>query len=329
MVGASSRPPLPPSTPLEGLPEAVAAEALWWERHIVEVVRGVPPQAPAGRRPKPEYDPAAVSLTRREQAQAAELTVAGRPVTASAVAKRRRRYEARGLTGMADHRGGKPASLYGQVDPAVVEAMQQTIAEAERESSRTATYLFWRTSQILETAHRPSIVELPSQRSLYRLLDKLSAGKHTTGSARTRRSLADRPGGPFGEADAWAPGEVMQMDSTPLDVLVRLDDGVSGRVDLTGNDRCRDQDREGGRAAACHQVGGRQRAAGPRRHPRADAAGQQHQLSPVGQATNPGAATAFPAGRSPPKSHSRTAAHPPAGPDQSSKPSGSAACPTR
>src|SRR5206468_1483469 len=46
--------------------------------------------------------------------------------------------------------------------------------------------------------------------------------------------LADRPDGPFGQADAWAPGEVMQMDSTPLDVLVRLDDGVVGRVDLTG-----------------------------------------------------------------------------------------------
>ena len=58
MAVASSRPPLPPSTPLEGLPEAVAAEALWWERHIVEVLRGVPPQAPAGTRPKPEYDPA-------------------------------------------------------------------------------------------------------------------------------------------------------------------------------------------------------------------------------------------------------------------------------
>ena len=26
----------------------------------------------------------------------------------------------------------------------------------------------------------------------------------------------------------------MQIDSTPLDVLVRLDDGVTGRVDLTG-----------------------------------------------------------------------------------------------
>ena len=234
MVSASSRPPLPPSTSLEGLPEAVAAEALWWERHIVEVLRGVPPQAPAGTRPKPEYDPAVVSLTRREQAKAAELTAAGRPVTASAIAKRRGRYEARGVAGMADHRTGKPASPHGRADPAVAEAMRQAIAEAEQESSRTATYLFWRTGQILEAAHGREAVELPSQRSLYRLLDKLSAGKHTTGSARTRRSLADRPDGPFGQTDAWAPGEVMQMDSTPLDVLVRLDDGVVGRIDLTG-----------------------------------------------------------------------------------------------
>jgi Mu transposase, C-terminal len=33
---------------------------------------------------------------------------------------------------------------------------------------------------------------------------------------------------------ACAPGELMQIDSTPLDVMVRLDDGVVGRVDLTG-----------------------------------------------------------------------------------------------
>ena len=33
---------------------------------------------------------------------------------------------------------------------------------------------------------------------------------------------------------AAAPGDVMQIDSTPLDVLVRLDNGVPDRVDLTG-----------------------------------------------------------------------------------------------
>jgi hypothetical protein len=234
VVSAPSRPPVPSSTPLDGLPEAVAAEALWWERHIVEVLRGVPPQAPPGTRPKPEYDPVQVPLTRREQAKAAELTAAGRPVTASAIAKRRRRYEIHGVAGMVDRRTSKPVTRHGRADPLVVEAMRQAIEEATQPSSRTATYLFWRTQQILDATHGQGVVELPSQRSLYRLLEKLSAGKHTTGSARTRRSLADRPDGPFSGTDAWAPGEVMQIDSTPLDVLVRLDDGVVGRVDLTG-----------------------------------------------------------------------------------------------
>ena len=102
MVSASSRLPLPPSTPLDGLPEAVAAEALWWERHIVEVLRGVPPQAAPGTRPKLEYDPASVSLTRREQAKAAELTAAGRPVTASGIAS------AGALRGPRRGRDGRP-----------------------------------------------------------------------------------------------------------------------------------------------------------------------------------------------------------------------------
>jgi hypothetical protein len=234
VVDAPSRSAVPSSTRLEGLPEAVLAEALWWERHIVEVLRGVPPQAPPGTRPKPEYDPTRVSLTRREQAKASELTAAGKQVTASAIAKRRRRYELFGVAGMADRRSDKPVTPHGRTDARVVEAMRQAVEEATGQSTRTATYLFWRTRQILDAAHGPGVVEMPSRRSLYRLLEKLSAGKHTTGSARTRRSLADRGDGPFGEADAWAPGEVMQIDSTPLDVLVRLDDGVVGRVDLTG-----------------------------------------------------------------------------------------------
>lgn len=47
-----------------------------------------------------------------------------------------------------------------------------------------------------------------------------------TGSARTRRSLADQPEGPFRYEQVAAPGELMQIDSTPLDALVRLDEGV-------------------------------------------------------------------------------------------------------
>ncbi len=233
LIGVPPRTPLPQVTPLDGLPEAAVAEALWWERHIVEVLRGIPPDAPAGTVPEPPYDPRSRSLTRREQAKAAELTAAGRPVTASAIKQRRRRYEARGLAGMVDHRIDKRAPPYGRADARVVEAMRRAIGEATGASTRTASYIFWRTGQILTTAHGAGTVDLPSRAGLYRLFSALSAGKHTTGSARTRRSLAARPDGPFAHLQVNAPGEVMQIDSTPLDVMVRLDDGVAGRVELT------------------------------------------------------------------------------------------------
>jgi hypothetical protein len=41
------------------------------------------------------------------------------------------------------------------------------------------------------------------------------------------------PAGPFTPTLAARPGELVQVDTTPLDVLAVLDDGVDGRVELT------------------------------------------------------------------------------------------------
>ena len=234
VLDARPRPGVPPFSVLDGLPGEAVQEALWWQRHIVEVLRGVPPDAVEGTVPRPEYDPAVFALTRREQAKAAELTAAGRPVTASAIAKRRRRYQEQGLPGMVDHRVVKRMPPHGRADAALVAAMRQAIGEAADESTRTAAFVFRRTRQILAESGGAETGKLPTERTLYRLFDRLEAGRYTTGSAKTRRSLAARPEGPFGQVPVTAPGDLMQIDSTPLDVLVRLDNGIPDRVDLTG-----------------------------------------------------------------------------------------------
>jgi hypothetical protein len=82
-------------------------EASWWEAHIVEVVYGTRPDAPAGMHPRPAYDPERTTLTGRERAKAAELTEAGRPVTASTVKHRRQRWEEHGLAGLAGYRAAR------------------------------------------------------------------------------------------------------------------------------------------------------------------------------------------------------------------------------
>lgn len=107
-----------------GLPGEVRANARWWERHIVEVLTGLPPDAPAGSAPHPDYDPARRSLRQRELAKHAALTGAGHKVGLSTLKRLRRRYELQGLPGLIDQRyaraiqGGPPG---GRTDPRVVE----------------------------------------------------------------------------------------------------------------------------------------------------------------------------------------------------------------
>ena len=219
-------------TGLAGLPPEAVEQARWWEAHIIEVVDGTCPDVPAGTPPRPAYDVERTSLREREQAKAAELSTPERSVASSTVKHRRQRWQAEGLPGLVDKRVRRRRRPAGRADPAVAEAMEQAIAGATDESSRTATFIVWRTRQILSERGRSD--REPSRATMFRLFSRLSAGRHTTGSAATRRGLAGRPQRMFSQAHPAAPGELMEIDSTPLDVLVLVDDGVPGRVELTG-----------------------------------------------------------------------------------------------
>jgi hypothetical protein len=161
-----------PGIGLEGLPAAAAEAASWWEPHITEVVYGTRPDAPAGTRPRPEYDPERTPLTGRERAKAAELTAAGRPVTASTVKHRRQRWEAHGLAGLVDQRAARRMRPAGRADDQVVDALRQAVAEAEKASSRTTGFIIWRAKEILAGAGYDGAV--PSDRTLYRLFGSAS-----------------------------------------------------------------------------------------------------------------------------------------------------------
>ena len=134
---------------LAGLPPEAVERARWWEAHIIEVVDGTRPDAPAGTPPRPAYDVERTSLRERERAKAAELSTPDRPVAASTVKHRRQRWQAEGLPGLVDRRVTRRRSPAGRADPVVAEAMEQAIAEATEESSRTATFIVWRTRQLL------------------------------------------------------------------------------------------------------------------------------------------------------------------------------------
>ena len=196
------------------------------------MITGVPPEAAAGTRPRPEYDPQSRTLRQREMAKVGELAAAGYQVPLSTLQRLRLSYEKRGIWGLVDHRAAPRPG--GRTDERVLEALAQAVREETDRSTGTVDRLRRRVEQILarRARHRPASV-MPARATFYRLAARAAAGKHTFGSARTRRSAAKRPDGPFGTVAAVRPGEWTQIDSTPLDVRVVLDNGMTDRAELT------------------------------------------------------------------------------------------------
>ncbi len=227
------RPPLPEPGVLAGLSAEAAERVEWWERHLTELLTGRPSGDLDGT-VRAEYDPAVHSLRQRELTKLAELHACGEEMALSTLRRMRTRFESQGLTGLVDGRLRKPSTATGRTDARVVAAIEHVVAAQAERSTVSGRVLMRRVERMLAAEHGEGAVALPSRATFYRLLEAVSTGRHTLGSARTRRSLAKQPSRMFGQLTAARPGEVMEIDSTPLDVLVVHDDGEVDTCELTG-----------------------------------------------------------------------------------------------
>ena len=228
VTGGAELPGVEPFGLLDSLPAAVLAAAREWERHVVETQTGLPPGALPGTAPRPGFDPVVTTLAQRDAAKATELGVGVRTVQ-----QRRADYARQGLWGLVDRRAVRTWDPDGRADARLVTAIRDVIEAQAGTSTGTRLRVIQRAVAAVEAAHGPGVVPLPGRSTFYKLVDVLAAGRHTFGSAVTRRQTANRPQGTFSPTHAARPGEQVQIDSTPLDVLVLLDDGIPVRADLT------------------------------------------------------------------------------------------------
>ncbi|WP_245703596.1 hypothetical protein [Streptomyces lushanensis] len=228
-----SRPPLPEEGVLEGLPEEEAERVRWWQRHLTELMTGRPDAEP-GTPVRAEYDPDVRSVRQRELAKVAELREAGEEVALSTLQRLRARFERERVAGLVDRRLVKPSTGTGRADPRVVAAIEKVVNSRTDEATVSAQVLQRQVERLLSDEHGVGTVAMPSRAAFYRLFQAVSTGRHLLGSARTRRSLGKQPKRMSGQPTAARPGEVMEIDSTPLDVLVVHDDGTVDRCELTG-----------------------------------------------------------------------------------------------
>lgn len=210
---------LPPFGLLDTVPEPAIRRARFWERHLIEVETGLPPDSVAGAVPRPEYDPRWRTVSERIAAKAAELTAAGTPASERTVQRLRSCWREQGIWGLVDRRAVRLSSPEGRVDERVVAVMVEVLAAQESMSTGTRTRVLRQVERLLAERHGAEAVAMPSRSTFYRLVNALASGHHTFGQATTRRSQARRPEAPFVATMAARPGEVVQIDTTPLDVL--------------------------------------------------------------------------------------------------------------
>lgn len=86
-------------------------------------------------------------------------------------------------------------------------------------STPTMNVVIDQVRQLVGEEHGAGNVICPPRTTAYRRLHELFKGRHAFGSGKARRSVADRPRGPYGRLRATRPGEYVVLDSTPLDVF--------------------------------------------------------------------------------------------------------------
>lgn len=207
--------PADPALVLASLTEDEREQLVERARHVREVLTGYAAGYPDAARPEEPRRPYApgTALMARYGAKAAELGVSVRTVKYWVAA-----YRDGGEAALADDRVRRRGEV--KVDPRWDAALRAEMKAAVYESTLPRAVLIERTATRVIAEHGEGVVVLPAQATAYRRLTQLSKGTNAvSGSAKGRRSIAERPVGVYGRLRATRPGEYLILDTQDLDVF--------------------------------------------------------------------------------------------------------------
>lgn len=151
-------------------------------------------------------------------------------VSVETVRRKFHKYCAEGVVGLVDRRRlnrGKAT-----IDPRISAALSELGASGTTRSSGTSRRTVDRLKWILQEDYGAAIT-LPSDRTLYRMVQAHPTARKLSGSARSRQVASNKPDRVFTSHGAMRPGEHVQIDTTVIDVPAQLFDGRLNRAELT------------------------------------------------------------------------------------------------
>jgi putative transposase len=208
---------------MEGLARADPDEAerlAVLQGHMLELATGYRSgdrASPASGEPREGFDPS-LPMRQRVAAKAAELGIG-----ASTLWYRLQKWRAAGSTtfGLVDRRTttARLSHPLAGADSRVIAAITAQHGIEVDESTGDMNRFKRRVQNRLDAEHGKGEVPLPEMTAFRRWTEAILPGKHTTGSAVTRRTTDNRPEDSYEAVTASRVGEVVMLDTTPLDVL--------------------------------------------------------------------------------------------------------------
>lgn len=228
VVDADGEPQAPAGMPplhivLRGVCKDERTTALWWHRHMKEVDTGV---RPGHRVPRPGYDPHTTTLADRYRAKSEELAAVDINISPRLLEVKRLKWKKANenpLVLTLDGRKGKGTKPGGHTDPRVIALLHEAVALRARESGATIGSYYETVQDLVRTRYREELKNPDERRRLtlpqsvfYKRMEELGLSDRVRGTTRQRASWASKPRGPYTPTVALQPGQLMQMDTTPL-----------------------------------------------------------------------------------------------------------------
>jgi transposase InsO family protein len=199
---------------IEGVSKAEMKALYELAAHLLEALTGYRSGSEADAlpgEPFPDYDPVAKTVRSRFELKAKELKITDRTLW-----NLKRAYVKRGLYGLIDGRKIKLGTA--KLDERIQKAIHSVIQSGIVESNTTKQRILRLVQRELQTMFPGESIVMPTVSTFNRRLDELLKGTGHAGAAKQRRSNANRPGKPYSHFVATRPGEMVLIDSTPLDV---------------------------------------------------------------------------------------------------------------
>lgn len=234
LIGFAGTARRPSTTPLRPTTGNWPADVLDMEKHLLEVFRGVPmdPNAVGAR---PGYDLTQTTQEQRITAKVAELAGTSLARSRKALFNYWKAYESEGVAGVDArlHPKGQKRLVISRADPRLIAVIDRELDSRTNLHTSSRRHCAALVRRRLEAMYPGDAICDVKATTLQTYINERDAGRYSFAKATTRRNTSNSPDREYFSGNSHRLGQVCEIDSTTLDVLVWDEKGNEFRPVVT------------------------------------------------------------------------------------------------